>query len=531
MRLPKITTQFSPATSLSVRLATMTVERIHKLVSEVEQNDLYKTETSNTNGYLSTANLQVAGYLIIVLSVVISCSTTSMGSSSSIAVSSPTLSEFQTKDRIIKEAASQARKIMEKFAASKVGKVVDFFVVDYNIAGAELLDKRYHTDSCKALIRGNERPVAICNVTILYEIEAAIRSFLQPKLSQTYFTSDDRLFALVQDIGEDPHAYLKRIRSHQPAGCTPEVMDKQIIQQMKLIMILFFGHELGHIKDGLSGRSFINMLPPDAPLEHRVTEAVVRLCRHAEEFDRLGFDLPGFSDVIDVNSNIRKVELGFRKRLSVAYENSLQWYKSEVLADEFANSLIIDYLASIERTSKIKALEEQHLFIGSLFFSSIYFWYKDLYQFTTKASDFPITNSMQLAVCMMRDRDQYIKAASLFGSVHRFLLLRSHLAIENVIEKRTDFFKLDPKKRTIWLTKEELEVLGDEEAMLKTWHFSNLQKYYALAILMDTPVKFAHVGAATGWIKEIDKKRGTPQLLMMNFEPINVVMQRLLRMP
>ena len=101
------------------------------------------------------------------------------------------------------------------------------------------------------------------------------------------------------------------------------------------------------------------------------------------------------------------------------------------------------------------------------------------------------------------------------------------IAIENVIEKRTDFFKLDPKKRTIWFSREELDTMEDE----KFWYFSDLQKYYTLAILMDTPVKIAHVGAATGWIKEIDKERGTPQLLVMSFEPIDMVVQRLLQMP
>ncbi len=372
--------------------------------------------------------------------------------------------------------------------------------------------------------------MVIGNASFFEEIEAVIRSFL---LSDSCFASDEALFALARGIPRKRRDDLEQLRKRPAAGCTPESMDAQIIQQLRLLMILFFGHELGHIKDEVSDRSFMNMLGPAASLEDRVEEAVLRLCRHAEEFDRLGFNLPGFEAVIDVNSEIRASERRFREdpNLATSYENCKQWYKAEISADEFAYGLLVDYLTSLEAKSKMQALEAQHLFIGAIFFTSIYYWYKDLDQFAMKACGRPIHNSQQLMVCVMQEREQYVKVASLFGRSHRFLLLRGHLAIEHVLEKRTNYFKLDPSQRTIWVSEKELDALEGEEKARRFWYSSDLQKYCLLAILMDTPVKFAHVGAAMGWINEIDKKRGTPQLLMMNFEPINVAMRRLLRIP
>jgi hypothetical protein len=44
---------------------------------------------------------------------------------------------------------------------------------------------------------------------------------------------------------------------------------------------------------------------------------------------------------------------------------------------------------------------------------------------------------------------------------------------------------------------------------------------------MDTAVNIAYIGCSTGWIKEKDAKRGTPQLFLMNFESIDQCMTRL----
>jgi hypothetical protein len=128
---------------------------------------------------------------------------------------------------------------------------------------------------------------------------------------------------------------------------------------------------------------------------------------------------------------------------------------------------------------------------------------------------------------MMRDREKYIQVASLFGDVHRFLLLRSLLGIERILKERTDYFTLPTEQKTIWPDAEKLKTMSDQEGLETTWYFGQVQQYVLLSILMDTPVKLSYVGCSTGWFKEIDKKRGTPQLLVMTFEPIDVAMRRL----
>jgi hypothetical protein len=437
------------------------------------------------------------------------------------------LAKYQTDDTVLKRAANEVRALVSGLECCRLTGEVDLLVVDYPVQWEKQIDKKYYTENCKALVHGVTRPLVVCNAKLFYEIEAVIRSVL---ISPSCFAKDESLFALVRSIQPEPYSYLQGKRRQTAAEIPMSVLNDQVEKQMKLILLFFVGHEIGHIKDGLSGRSFISQLSPDAPLEHRVEEAVVRMGRHVEEFNQLGFKLPGFPSTIDVGSEIRSPEMQFRKNLQEVYRNNLQWYQDEVSADSFANSVILEHLASLDKTDKIIALEEQHLLISTLFFSAVYHWYKDLEWFASHLDDGPLTNSRELVVSMMKDRQQYIKAASMFGDTHRFSLLRSLLAIEKILEKRTDFFTSTGRK-TIWCTEEELQALDKKQRMLKVWHHSNLQKYSLLCVLMDTPVKLANVGAITGWLKEVDKKRGTPQLFIMNFETMEEATQRMFELP
>jgi len=435
------------------------------------------------------------------------------------------LEKMRTKDPIVSSAANQVRKILPSVASNHVEKSVEFYILDYTENCETLPYKNLCTNNCKALIRGFETPIIICNADLFYEIEAAIRSFL---ISQQQIPNDEKLFKLVPEIQSDTKGYLTRIRKLYGNFRSTSSLDNQVVAQMKVVMLFLIGHEIGHIKDAGEGRSFINRLNPDAPLEKRVANAVVRMCRHVEEFNELGYDLPGWKDAADLKSRVRKAELQLREKeeLMVYYENTSQWYQDEVSADKIAAAIILHYLNGLK---KIDALEAEHFFISNLFFMSVYYLYKDIYNFSIKACGKPMENSSELMICMMKSRDQYIKAASLFGDVHMFFLLRSILAIEKILEQRTDFFRTDKCENTIWISKEEFEKLDKNEQMTTFWYYSNLQKYVLLSIIMDTPIKFAYVGCSTGWFKEIDKQRGTPQLLFLTFETIDQAIQRLLK--
>ena len=47
---------------------------------------------------------------------------------------------------------------------------------------------------------------------------------------------------------------------------------------------------------------------------------------------------------------------------------------------------------------------------------------------------------------------------------------------------------------------------------------------------MDTAIKIANVGCATGWILDADRKRGTPQMFVMQYETIGQAVARLRRL-
>ncbi len=468
----------------------------------------------------------VACFIMFIVHLFIIYPNTGMAVGKENTVSFPT-----TTDRILAPVAQWVQQQIPSIISPKLGKQVDLIIYEFPITDNSLLKKEYYTDSCRERTRGVEHPVIYCNARFFYEIEAVLRSFLINQTSDR-FMKDKELYDLARRIQIDPAEYLNRIRtSYQPAYKSLSDLDSQIREHMKLMILFFVGHELGHIKDELNGKSFASVLSVDAPLEKRVSEAVVKLCRHAEEFERIGFRLDGFNDVIDIKSEIRKPELKFRDELQTNYETCSLMYDDENTADQAAIQVILDYLSSIDRVNKIQGLEAENYFIGSLYFTGIYYLYRDLYNFDSKACGTHITNTRSLMVCMMQNREAYVKAASLFGASHSFSLLRSYLAIEKLLKERSDYFKTDVKNRTIWITRQELEKLPQEQAAQKYWQASNLQKYYTLQILMDTPIKLSHVGCSTGYFLEIDKKRGTPQLFIMDFEPMEQAFQRLLRVP
>jgi len=51
-----------------------------------------------------------------------------------------------------------------------------------------------------------------------------------------------------------------------------------------------------------------------------------------------------------------------------------------------------------------------------------------------------------------------------------------------------------------------------------------------LSIAMDTAVKIANVGCATAWMLDTDRRRGTAQMFVMQFESIGQAVARLRQM-
>jgi hypothetical protein len=165
-----------------------------------------------------------------------------------------------------------------------------------------------------------------------------------------------------------------------------------------------------------------------------------------------------------------------------------------------------------------------------LFVAAIYTWYEDLDVFARKLGIGAIADMRELDIPMMQGRERYIHAASLFGERHRFTLLRAALALEAVMRARIAWFDLAPEARSIWCEHPAEAIAGDPALRGAYWLAESLQRYFLLCACMDTAVKLATVGCATGWMLEADRRRGTNQVFIMQFEGIAHAVARVRRM-
>ncbi|MCU7843327.1 MAG: hypothetical protein KZQ93_05760 [Candidatus Thiodiazotropha sp. (ex Monitilora ramsayi)] len=426
---------------------------------------------------------------------------------------------------MLSEAAIQAGENLTALAQRLNAGNVRLFVTDFSSSNHDSID-RFYSDGCKAVFRRVPQPIIVCNAAFLLELEAALRSLHFPN---KHWQTDEAMFSFVEQVGRDPIAYLNEIRDRRSP--TEDNFEAHMVQHMKLLIIFFGAHEVGHIIRRQNNRDFIAALPRDAPLEHKLANAVVKMCLHAEDFFHVGFRLDGFDDITDTESRVRRVESSLRTTTEAAFSNYATFFEEEKHADQIATRLIIDYFNNLESTNKVLALEEQQLFVRSLFFIGLYTWYKDLSSFIKKGCyPLKVRNSTQLMICMMRSRQQYVTASSLFGNVHRSTILRAYLVIEAIVEKRLNFISIPKNERSIWISQEEIDQLPQREAAFAIWRAGTLQNYALLKIVMDTPIKFSYVGCATGWYKELDQERGSPQLLLMSFETLEKALQRLLQL-
>lgn len=459
------------------------------------------------------------------------------------------LETIQTKDEILTEVSTKCREVLDKLEPLRTLRELKVFVTDFNAASDAVRSSVYHNDSLKSVF---EPPTIIVNAAFLLELESAFRSFdlSESLLGSQYIRSDEDLFGLVKRIRQAPADYLARLRR---LGQQESKRDRAyIVETLTMVTLFFISHEIGHLLDHVNKRSYATFLQPDAQLEHRVANAVIKLCHHADEFAKYGFNLPGAQKAVDETSGIggeRERELA--KQIETLKLNNTKWFGDEVSADRQGTEILIGYLDEVGRRDPFLADQYRYVTVKGLFTAALYSWYRDLLTFGEKMGLDGAPDSRTLMLRMMQERETYIRAASLFGDVHRFTLLRAALAIEAIIRSGSDFFDRQDNSKTIWWSQERAdrgyshndtrkwwqkifvwrpEQKGeDREVLREWWEKESLQRYCLLCIMMDTAVKIAYMGCATGWILEVDRKRGTPQLFMMNFESIGAAVHRLRR--
>ena len=417
----------------------------------------------------------------------------------------------------------------ERVAASPAVAALDelnLCVINPAVASPGLMASPYFTAGCQAL--AGEKLIVI-NEEFLRGLEVAVRSFAQAEslLGSQYLKSDQQLFSLVRRAQTDQERWLERLRKQTLRAPVDPDAEGWLREELTMVVLFFLGHELGHLLGGHPTGQFAAFIDPNAPLPQRTEDAVVKLCRHVDEFAPTQFGLPGFEQVADKGSQVRREAALLRAGDEGRYERQEAFFANEAKADEWANRVIIDYLRTVAQRSEVDAERALYLLSRGVFVASLYTWYRDLDIFGGKFVVDSLHSVQDLYVLMMQGRERYVYASALFGDYHRFTLLRGAHALEEILRARSGWFDLPKEKRSIWCPHEAGEVATDEKARRAWWLSESLQRYFLLCICMDTAVKIATVGCATGWMLKQDRERVTPQLLVVNYESIDQAVNRL----
>jgi hypothetical protein len=422
------------------------------------------------------------------------------------------LAPLESTDPFLLSALSEMAALMAGTEAAAALADVQLYLVDYRHAPRTVLRGDFFTPNCAALRNAD---AIIVNEGYLLEIEAAVRSFaLAGELLATpYLRSDEDLFGLVGRVRADPRAYVKRLRALDRLP-GPPAADVHGVESVAMLAMFLMGHELGHLRQGHEQRAFGAFVDPAAPPEHRVGNAVVKLARHAREFARLGFGLPGFEKAIDESSEVGANEKRWRNSLPELQINHQRWFDDEADADDHAATLVQQVLDRVAASDAQRADRLLVDVVNALFAAALVQWQSDLGSFLQKVGLDHLSNTQQLSITMMQDRTNYIHAAELFGDVHRFTLLRAILAVNGWLHARGVLSSpLEKPLRRIERAHKRAPLDDGLASQCR-------QREVLMRIHADTAIKIANVGSATGWMLEKDKKRGTQQLFMMQFESI-----------
>lgn len=439
------------------------------------------------------------------------------------------LFSYETADPVVAGVLQSAwGYVAESDAAASLDEL-HLCLVNPAVASARLKASPAYTENCAAL---RDQKLIVVNERFMLDLETAIRSFAQSEtlLGCPYLKSDGQLLGLLRRMEGDYSGYLVRLRRSAQRSTGAAGEEQRIRDELALVMLFFIGHELGHFMSGHATGQFGAFVDPRAPLEQRIDDAVVKLCRHVDEFAPTQFGLPGFEKAADAKSDVRGAAAAFRARDERRYERQEAFFANEAEADAWANRMLIAHLDALSKRDRTQAETALHLLCEGLFVAALYTWYRDLDVFARKLGAGPMSHARDLALTMVQSREQYIHAATLFGDHHRFTLLRAALALEAILRARTDWFDHPVASRTIWHEQQAASGAVDPSTGGEWRLCESLQRYFLLCICMDTAVKIAHVGCATGWIRDADRKRGTKQLLLMNFEGIDEAVSRLKRL-
>jgi len=430
------------------------------------------------------------------------------------------LASHRSADPMVVSAVNAVQNVLPSLVGkdSAAAQGVRLFVTDFAALPTRLYN--YRTDSCLAAHSPAGTPLIICSEAFLLESEIPIRAFESGK---NLLSRESELLQFIRTAKNTPSIELQRLRSDKKLAAKSDQSAEHIGLHLRFALLFFASHELGHLASNTDFSHYKESERSTSP--DAVRSAVLRTCRQADQFNRYGFGLPGLESSINTGEEPRKVEEKYRREVSETYDAMSMRFKAEEDADRFANDTMLKYLNSVGPPNSESALLEQHIAMETLFVMGIYRWYSSLIGFTDSNCG-PLNDSRELAICMMQDRERYVAASRVFGDVHPFIFLRTIQAMNTIARQRMHYYDGTEAERSIWPDRKKLET-GGLTAVHEAWRSGDLQRLALLRILMDTPVKFSYTACMTGWFLELDKRRGTPQLFMMFFEPIETAEDRM----
>jgi hypothetical protein len=438
------------------------------------------------------------------------------------------LAPAESTDPIVQAVARNVRSIIKDLGIDQQvpGLQIHFpDFADVNLAPEKPI---YYTEGCLSVLPST----VVVNARFLLDTEAAIRSFglCEVLLNTPYLRNDACMFGLVKRIREDGKDWLGKLREFEDGQKSAE---RYAVDELTITALFFCAHEIGHLKDGVNAGQYAAFIDPGKPLETRLANAAIKLRRHASEFEAYGFDLPGWKGVVMPEHEVFAAAEKVRGSIAREDEDNAEWFKKEISADDAAVQLMVRYL-------KDQPIKYRWLLVRGLFAAALYAWYKDLLEFCERMDVPRMGTKPMLSFELMKNPKAYIRAASLFGDVHRCTILRSTLAIQEILNASAgekdggaagaeDKDTLLGRAASLWSRLFGAGKVGDDERE-RHWKSQSAQCHLLLAIHMDTVVKLAYVGASMPWMIKKEDERGSPQLMMIQFESIDQSVARLKKM-